>query len=370
MAKIKLVNILFCKKIIYRDFRNIERAELEFLNGTNVFIGSNAQGKTSAVEGIYLFARGKSFRSLHDTEMIRFDCDFASVDMDFNDNVRDHKMRIAYSRDGRRLCKHNGIDIKKLSEFIGHFRSVIFCPNHLSLVKDGPSVRRSFIDTAISQIRPSYISELQKYHSILSQRNALIKNAYFQRDVFDSTVEYWSEQLAEAAEKISRRRADYIKKLSENADMFIRDMTEECERLSLIYRHQKTKEEYLKELMSNHERELKYGSTLYGIHKDDVDIILNDRDARSFASQGQQRSIALALKLSEGEISNNECGSYPVFLLDDVLSELDSRRREYVMSGLSDRQTFITSCSADDFKGLSNALIYTVNKGEFVIRNT
>lgn len=358
---------MFCKKIIYRDFRNIERAELEFCPGTNIFIGSNAQGKTSAIEGVYLFARGKSFRSPHDTDMIRFDCDFASVDMEFYDNVRDHKMRIAYSRDGRRLCKHNGIDIKKLSEFIGHFRAVIFCPNHLSLVKDGPSVRRSFIDTAISQILPSYISDLQKYHSILAQRNALIKNAYFQRDVFDATVEYWSEQLASAAERISIKRTEYIDKLSENANMFIRDMTEEKEKLTLIYRYAKTKEEYFKELMSNHERELKYGSTLYGIHKDDVDIILNDREARSFASQGQQRSIALALKLSEGEISKKECGSYPVYLLDDVLSELDSKRREYVMSGLSDRQTFITSCSEEDFKGLSDAVTYTVDNGKFEI---
>lgn len=360
---------MFCKKIIYRDFRNIESASLEFCEGTNILVGSNAQGKTSAIEGIYLFARGKSFRSPRDTDMIRFDCDFSSVDMEFNDTVREHRMRIAYSRDGRRLCRHNGVDIKKLSEFIGYFRSVIFCPNHLSLVKDGPSVRRSFIDSAISQIYPSYIADLQKYHSILSQRNALIKNAYHHRDVFDATVEYWSDQLAEEAQRISRKRAEYIKKLSEYADMFIRDMTDTGEKLELIYHYPKTKEEYFRELMSNHERELKYGSTLYGIHKDDTEILLNGREARSFASQGQQRSIALALKLSEGEISRKECGSYPVFLLDDVLSELDSKRREYVLSGLSDRQTFITSCSADDFKGLSNTLIYTVNKGEFVIRN-
>lgn len=359
--------ILFCKKIIYRDFRNIEKAELEFCPGTNIFVGSNAEGKTSAVEGIYLFARGKSFRSQHDTDMIRFDCDYASVDMEFNDTRRDHKMRIAYSRDGRRLCKHNGVDIKKLSEFIGHFRAVIFCPSHLSLVKDGPSVRRSFIDTAISQIQPSYVGLLQKYNSILSQRNALIKNAYFQRDVFDSTVEYWSEQLAEYAERISKKRAWYTSMLSEYSNSLIGDMTSGKEQLKISYRSEKSKDEYFAELCSNHDREIKYGSTLYGVHKDDLDIMLCGRDARSFASQGQQRSIALTLKLSEGEISRKECGSYPVFLLDDVLSELDAKRREYILSGLSDRQTFITSCSTDDFNGLSNALTYTVKQGNFVI---
>lgn len=363
------MKILFCKKIIYKDFRNIESSSLEFCPGTNIFVGQNAEGKTSAVEGIYLFARGKSFRSQHDTDMIRFDCDYASIDMEFNDTRREHKMRIAYSRDGRRLCKHNGVDIKKLSEFIGHFRAVIFCPNHLSLVKDGPSVRRSFIDTAISQIQPSYVGLLQKYNSILSQRNALIKNAYFQRDVFDATVEYWSEQLAEAAERISKKRAWYTDMLSEYSNALIGDMTGGREELKISYRSQKTKEEYFKELCSNHERELKYGSTLYGVHKDDLDIELLGRDARSFASQGQQRSIALALKLSEGEISRKECGSYPVFLLDDVLSELDNKRREYILSGLKDRQTFITSCNEDDFKDIGNAVTYTVNQGKFDIQN-
>ena len=363
------MKILFCKKIIYKDFRNIESSSLEFCPGTNIFVGQNAEGKTSAVEGIYLFARGKSFRSQHDIDMIRFDCDYASIDMEFNDTRRDHKMRIAYSRDGRRLCKHNGVDIKKLSEFIGHFRAVIFCPNHLSLVKDGPSVRRSFIDTAISQIQPSYVGLLQKYNSILSQRNALIKNAYFQRDVFDATVEYWSEQLAEAAERISKKRAWYTDMLSEYSNALIGDMTGGREELKISYRSQKTKEEYFKELCSNHERELKYGSTLYGVHKDDLDIELLGRDARSFASQGQQRSIALALKLSEGEISRKECGSYPVFLLDDVLSELDNKRREYILSGLKDRQTFITSCNEDDFKDIGNAVTYTVNQGKFDIQN-
>ena len=288
--------------------------------------------------------------------------------------------KITFARGGRRFSQNYlkrvesfynsyGDISEKLSEFIGHFRAVIFCPSHLSLVKDGPSVRRSFIDTAISQIQPSYVALLQKYNSILSQRNALIKNAYFQRDVFDSTVEYWSDQLAEAAERISKKRAWYTDLLSRYSDELIRDMTCEKEQLRITYRSEKTKDEYLRELMSNHEREIKYGSTLYGVHKDDLDIVLCGHEARSFASQGQQRSIALALKLSEGEISRKECGSYPVFLLDDVLSELDERRREYILSGLSDRQTFITSCNEEDFKGIDNAVTYTVKQGEFAIRN-
>ncbi|MBE6686750.1 MAG: DNA replication/repair protein RecF [Ruminococcaceae bacterium] len=356
---------MHCKKIRFRDFRNIENEELEFSPDVNIFIGSNAQGKTSALEGIYLFARGKSFRTQRDAEMIRFGCDYASVDTEFNNGIRDQKMRIAYSRDGRRLCKRNGVDIKKLSEMVGQFRAVIFCPSHLSLVKDGPSVRRSFIDSAISQIEPSYISHLQKYNLILSQRNALIKNAFRDRRSFDATVEYWSQQLSEEAEIISRKREKYVKILSEYSNEFIADMTLGKEELSLLYRSVKSKEEYMQELMSNHEREIKYGSTLYGVHKDDIDISICGHEARSYASQGQQRSIALALKLSEGEISKKECGSYPVFLLDDVLSELDSKRREYVLSGVRQRQTFITSCNTDDFSNIKNMTAYKTENGRF-----
>lgn len=356
---------MYCKKIKFRDFRNIEGSALEFSPDVNIFIGSNAQGKTSAVEGIYLFARGKSFRTQKDAEMIRFGCDYASLDMEFDDGRRTQKMRIAYSRDGRRLCCRNGVDIKKLSEIMGNFRAVIFCPSHLSLVKEGPALRRSFIDCAISQTEPAYVSCLQKYNSILSQRNALIKNAYFDRKTFDDTVEYWSEQLAQAAVVIGEKRNEYTKELGFFANEFIKDMTCGKESLSLSYRSQKSYEEYMTELMSNHERELKYGCTLYGVHKDDIYIELCGFDARSFASQGQQRSVALALKLSEGEISNKKCGSYPVFLLDDVLSELDHIRREYVLSGIGKRQTFITSCNYEDFKGIKGVTAYKVTEGSF-----
>lgn len=356
---------MHCKKIRFKDFRNIQGSTLEFSPDVNIFIGSNAQGKTSAIEGIYLFARAKSFRTQKDTELIRFGCDYASLDMEFDDGRREQKMRLAYSRDGRRLCCKNGVDVKKLSEMIGSFRAVIFCPAHLSLVKDGPAVRRSFIDCAISQIEPMYVSHLQKYNNILAQRNALIKNAYFDRKTFDETVEYWSSQLATEAEIISRRRNEYIELLSGHANEFIMDMTSGREKLCMYYRTAKSREEYMAELMSSHDREIKYGSTLYGVHKDDIDIELCGKQARSFASQGQQRSIALALKLSEGEISRKECGSYPVFLLDDVLSELDSQRREYVLSGIDKRQTFITSCNTEDFLGIGNSFTYIVKEGCF-----
>lgn len=356
---------MVCQKIAYCDFRNIEKAELTFSDTVNVFIGQNAQGKTSAIEGIYLFARGKSFRSNHDSEMIRFGSEYSSVDMSFRNADRNFDMRIAYSNTGKRLCRRNGVDIKKLSEFIGYFRAVVFCPSHLSLVEDGPAKRRSFLDCAISQIFPSYVVSLQRYSNILSQRNALIKSAFFDRNAFDSTIEYWSAQLAHEAAAISKKRACYIEKLSKYSNAFISDMTGGRETLSLIYSEQKSEEEYMRELMSSHEREIKYGATLYGVHKDDIQIELCQKEARSFASQGQKRSIALAMKLSEGEISKDECGEYPVFLLDDVLSELDSVRREYVISGIGGRQTFITSCDNTGLSELKGGKSFTVVNGSF-----
>lgn len=336
---------MICQRISYRDFRCIPSAQLEFSPGVNLFIGDNAQGKTSALEGIFLFARGKSFRTSHDAEMVAFGAEAASVSMTCQASGRSYDMRIAYSRDGRRICRRNDIDIKRLSEFVGYFRAVLFCPAHLGIVQDGPGVRRSFIDAAISQIKPAYLSALQRYSGILAQRNSLIKNRFSDPASFDATIEHWSAQLAREGAVISRERADYISRLSRHADVFLSDMTHGAEHTELIYRDERDEAALFAELTSNPERECRYGATLFGPHKDDIEIRLCGRPARAFASQGQQRSIALAMKLAEGEISRELTGEAPVLALDDVLSELDSKRREYITGGFVGRQVFLTACA-------------------------
>ena len=336
---------MICQKIVYRDFRCIKSASLEFSPGVNLFIGDNAQGKTSALEGIFLFARGKSFRTSHDAEMVGFGAEAASVSMLCKTADRSYDMRLAYSKDGRRICRRNDIDIKRLSEFVGYFRAVLFCPAHLGIVQDGPGVRRSFIDAAISQIKPAYLSALQRYASVLAQRNSLIKNKFSDPATFDATIEHWSAQLAREGAVISRERADYIARLSGHADSFLSDMTSGAENAELIYRDERDEAALFSELTSNLDRECRYGATLFGPHKDDIEIRLCGRAARSYASQGQQRSIALAMKLAEGEISRELTGESPVLALDDVLSELDSRRREYVTGGFTGRQVFLTACA-------------------------
>lgn len=310
--------------------------------GVNVFIGNNAQGKTNAIEAVYYFARGKSFRGAKDKELIRMGAECARVELEFCDSARERRHEFILSDTEKRICKKEGVIIRRMSEFIGSFRAVLFSPEHLSIVKDGPSERRNFADVAISQLYPAYVSALSKYQKILLQRNSLLKEPY--SPIFQDTLAVLSEQLATEAAIISRYRDEYVKKLDVKVRDLIEDMTAGRERVELRYSEPGSFEEYSECFTQNVDKEIRAGTTLYGPHKDDIAITLNGGEARIFASQGQQRSIALAMKLGEGEISKDESGEYPVFLLDDILSELDENRKAYVIGGLKDRQVLITTC--------------------------
>ena len=342
---------MICKSVSFRDFRNIESAKIELSDRVTVLNGQNGQGKTNILEGIYFCSGGRSFRTVHENELVRFEKDLAQIDMTFTEGKRDSVISFKLlPKTNKRFCKINDVPITRLSEIVGRFRTVLFCPEHLSIVKDGPAVRRRFLDLALSQNDSEYLRSLQKYNSLLAQRNALIKMA---RDRKNDSIFYdgegpWSIQLASEAEIISAKRAKYTDKLSEHVGIILSDMTGGRERSNLVYQTPKSKEEYLTLLSENRERELKMGCTLYGTHKDDIAVFLNGKEARSFASQGQQRSVALAMKIAEGEICKELSGSYPVFLFDDILSELDEGRRSYLISGMTDRQVIITSCDKID----------------------
>ena len=349
---------MYCKKIKLENFRNVEGAEVSFSEGTNILIGQNAQGKTNLLEAIFYASVGKSFRAAHSAEMIRFGADSALIDLDYNDATRDHNLKMRIFKDRQRRAERNGLKIEKMSELVGGFRSVLFCPEHLSLIKDGPALRRNYLDIAISRLYPLYMKTLQRYNYILKQRNALIKDAYTDRAAFDATAEIWSMKLAREAAIISKYRAEFLRR----ADVCVRDcfsdMTSERERAELRYissSHAEAEEcfdaaaleaRYLDLFTSNCEREIAAGATLWGIHKDDIDIRLNSKQARVYASQGQQRSLSLALKIAEGDICAEEFGDYPVLLLDDVLSELDSERRSYLTERLTDKQVIMTCCES------------------------
>ncbi len=347
---------MIINKISCKNYRNIENAELELCPSTNVIYGNNAQGKTNILESVYYFACGKSFRGGKDKELIRFGSDGANISLEFTDNVRRRNHEIYFPAVGRKACFKEGIKITKMSEFIGLFRAVLFSPEHLSIVKDGPSERRGFEDIAISQIKPEYLSSLMRYQKILADRNALLKDPDAQG--FSDMMYVLSARLAKESAYISKEREEYTKKLSERVSEIISDMTSGREKAEILYNCRMSEGEYLEKLTSSVDREIRASGTLYGIHRDDIQINLNGSDSRSFASQGQQRSLALAMKLAEGEISKEESGEYPVFLFDDVLSELDKSRKEYVLSGLNGRQIIITCCEE-----IPVGAVYTVKNG-------
>lgn len=357
---------MICKSVHYLNFRNIEGQQITFSPGTNIIIGENAQGKTNSLEGIYLCASGRSHRTVHEKEFIRFGQSSAEVGLSYHDSRRENKLLLRYIGN-RKLCQKNGVPIRRMSEFIGNFRAVLFTPEHLSIVKEGPSLRRTFLDSAISQLSTSYVSALQTYQRCLMQRNKLLQSAQKGEYGWDLSAlaplcEVWSQQMAQAGAVISSTRQAYTEKLCETVKVIFSDMTSGKEVPEIVYQSLKNEEELLKLFTDHLEREVRIGSTLYGPHKDDLLLTINGKDARSYASQGQQRSLALAMKLAEGEISKARTGEYPVFLFDDILSELDASRKSYIMGGISGKQVILTTCESITYP---NALIIPCKEGVY-----
>lgn len=370
---------MYCKRVALKNFRNIESCSVDFCDGTNILVGENAQGKTNLLEAIFYASVGRSFRASATSEMIRFSSDSSEISIDYMSEKKEKSdnITIRIFSDKRKIVEKNHLRIDKLSDIVGSFRAVLFCPEHLSLIKDGPSERRSYLDIAISRISPKYIHLLQRYGYFLKQRNALIKSAIKDRAVFDSTIELWSEQLASVAAEISRYRVEFLKRVSLIVGECFEDMTGKKESVDITYRslagfseddyfdNEKVKSKYFSLLSSSYEREIAMGSTLFGAHKDDIEIKINGKNARSFASQGQQRSLALALKLAEGEICKEEFSDYPVFLFDDVLSELDDTRRDYMIRYATGKQVIITTCEVAVVDKLSADKKIFVKNGKY-----
>ena len=370
-----------CKKIEVENFRNIESASVCFSPGVNLLLGDNAQGKTNLLEAVSLMAIGKSFRGARDADLIRFGCDRATVTLDYCDHIRDMRLNATLTAGRKRKMEQNGLPVAKMSELIGGLRVVLFCPEHLAIIKSGPELRRNFLDVAISQLRPVYMSSLQRYNKILKERNRLIKEAADSenaRRILEDTIDVWSEQLAHEGAVIARYRVEYMQKIRQAAATVFLDMTQGREVPDFHYlgtAHLPHEEDYLDQkktesafyelLSTSHAREIGAGYTLWGIHRDDIDITLNGVCARLFASQGQQRSLALSMKLAEGEICREECSEHPVYLFDDVLSELDIRRRDYLTSRIKGKQVILTTCEPGELERLSVANVIRVSGGTF-----
>ncbi len=359
-------------KIKYSNFRNIRDAEISFSPGVNVLWGMNAQGKSNILEGVYYFARGRSFRGVRDRDLVMFGESLAQFSLDFERGESSSHVRLSAQipASGKKRLLRNGAPLRGASEMIGAFRAVLFCPAHLSIVNGGPAERRSFLDIAIAQNSPDYVYYLSNYRRFLAERNALLKRAASGVRVSSTEWETYAAQLARAASAIYTLRYEYCSALtSDVADCFV-EMTGHRETPSIRYlshfdgaeNSDESYEEVLfRKLTTNIERESIVGSTLWGPHKDDISILLNGREARLYASQGQQRSLALSMKLAEGDFSRRALGEYPVFLLDDVFSELDESRRRFITEKLRGRQLIVTSCEGTIIDSAETNYIEVIN---------
>ena len=361
-------------KIEFQGFRNLENESIEFKDGINVIYGENAQGKTNILEGIYLFARGKSFRAFKDKELVGFDKSIAYSKMEFQQKNEKTELGVEIPKSQTKRFYRNKVKVNKTSEIIGEFRAVLFCPSHLGIIKDSPSVRRKFLDVAISQLRPVYIKMMSRYNQVLEERNSILKMLPEERKANEGLIDIYSEELASLCADISDIRNEYIKKLDYWVKIFFNEMTEGKESPKITYEsnvgendftdRESLKNRYLSLLKNNKEREYKYGATLFGIHKDDLYIEINGKDSRLYASQGQQRSLSLAMKMAEGEISKEKKGEYPVFLFDDVLSELDDQRKKYILSNIKGRQVIITACDKSVFENAEICNFINIKDGK------
>jgi len=338
---------MYIKSLSLQNFRSYSQQQLNFDPATNIFCGGNAQGKTNLLEALYVFSMGKSFRTQQDAELIRFGEEYTRAQLVYCDRNRDHTIEIIILRDRKKQIKVNGLSITKLSELMGHLNTVLFYPEELGLVKEGPYVRRRFMDVALSQLRPAYYHTLGQYHRTLEQRNKLIKKIRFEPGCGgQETVFVWNEKLADYGMELTRYRLEFMEKLEALAQKSHFEASKE--ELTLNYRPRFTdRQSYLDKLESSFAREVEQGCTLYGPHRDDFEIFINQKEAKTFGSQGQQRSVVLSLKLAQADLLFREYGEYPVLLLDDIMSELDKDRRAYLAGRIPDKQVFITCTDLD-----------------------
>ncbi len=360
------------KRFRAEDFRNITVCDVEFSGGVNLLYGKNAQGKTNAIEGIYLFSRGRSHRTSDDREMIRFGTEGFRISIEYESLDGEESLEYAcFGRERQRI--KNGYKLKSAAEMVGSFKSVLFYPDNLDLVKGGPEERRAFLNIAVAQCFPVYLSEYQRYKTALENRNSILKSDSKGHYYDESEPFAWSEQMAKYAAYVHVKRREYLEMLSPFVREIGLELSEGREDISLsldsdiekIVDIATVESEYRRIFTANLDKERMVGTSLYGPQRDDVKIEISGNLARSFASQGQQRSIVLAIKLAEGEVIKRLFGEYPVFLFDDVLSELDSGRRKYVIEGMRDRQVIITSCEGEDIIDGADKII-EVSGGNYV----
>lgn len=339
---------MIIKSIELQNFRNYEDLNISFDEGTNIFYGDNAQGKTNILEAAYLSGTTKSHKCSKDKEMIRFGEQEAHIRTVVVKKDKEYQIDMHLKNNRSKGIAINKVPIKKASELFGILNMVFFSPEDLNIIKNGPVERRRFLDSELCQLDKIYLSDLTTYNKILNQRNKLLKDMVYRPDLKD-TLPVWDMQLVETGRKIIRRRKQFVDELNDIVHDIHYRISGEKEDLLLQYEPSIEDIFFEDELSRVKERDMRQCMTSVGPHRDDLLFSIGEVDIRKFGSQGQQRTSALSLKLSEIELVKRSIHDTPVLLLDDVLSELDSNRQNYLLNSIHDTQTLITCTGLDEF---------------------
>lgn len=361
---------MIIKSLKIENFRNYNELDISFHDKTNILYGFNAQGKTNILEAIYLCGTTKSHKGSKDREVIKFDQEESHIRTIISKNDIDYKVDMHLKKNKTKGIAINGIPIKKASELFGIVNIVFFSPEDLNIIKNGPSERRRFIDLELCQLDKVYLHNLTKYNQIINQRNKLLKDISFRGDLKD-TLPVWDLQLVKYGNEIIKRRKNFVEQINGIIYEIHKKLSGDKEELIIKYEPNVEEELFLDTLEKNIEKDIRYKITSVGPHRDDLNFLNKDIDIRKYGSQGQQRTAALSLKLSEIELVTNTIHDKPILLLDDVLSELDSNRQNYLLNSISNTQTLITCTGLDEF--INNRFcidkVYRVENGTVIAEN-
>ena len=341
------------------NFRNYEELNLNFNKKINIFYGNNAQGKTNIIESIFLCAIGKSFRTNKDKELIQFNKNFLNIEINYEKIDRDGKIKIEIS--DKKNIYLNGVKNKKLSELVGKINVVLFTPDDINILKNGPKMRRRFLDIMISQLRPNYIYCMNMYLKNLEQRNAYLKQIKIEGKN-PELLDLWNQELAEYGEKIFNYRKEFIEKIKNKINNIHEKITNNNEKIEIKYISDfSTKENFYNSLKQNEKIDIIRGATSKGIHKDDFVVDLNEKSVNVYGSQGQNRTVVLSLKMAELQVIKDEIGENPILLLDDYMSELDEERRNNFLKNIGNTQVFVTCTDKINIENVDYSLFNIKN---------
>ncbi|MDD4494953.1 MAG: DNA replication/repair protein RecF [Eubacteriales bacterium] len=361
---------MYVKSLRLNNFRNYTDTRIEFKNNINVIYGDNAQGKTNLLEALFICSYGRSHRTSKDSDLIMHEKCGYFVSIDIEKEYSSCTVDVASIKGERKKVRINKNPVKKIGELMGNLRAVMFAPEDLMIIKEGPGERRKFLDMAISQLRPPYFFDLQNYQKVLMQRNNLLREIQ-EHTSLEDTLPVWDEALVESGARLIKSRNSFITALNKKTAERHSSLTGDEEQLRLEYLPsvktenpedlESVRNSFSALLKKVKDREIRNCATLVGPQRDDFEIYINDKDVKTYGSQGQQRLSALSLKMAEIDIIKEETGDTPILLLDDVMSELDRTRQSYLIESIDGIQTFITTTDKGIFECLKNKDITYIN---------